>query len=536
MLNNVKDFGACGNDSNDDREAIQEAIKSAVRYKSQSGIYFPAGTYRVSRVDVPESGGCSLELNGVVDFMVKGDGPRSVVKLMDRTETTGPAVDWHVFLLYNDCERVVFQDLYIDGNRPGLANVSEHCSGIQVDSGTLDLVVDRCIIRDCFGDGMRLLRSTAAQHKVKRLRIENCLFQTNKRSGIAIQRGIEQIIIANCIFDANISDNSIDFEPSSTAMPTDLVIQGCIINHTNPTKAVHLSGKSDGEPVVRCKFSDNIVIGGPIFCLDFNQLAIQNNIVTVSFVPPTQIVQPTHVAPIEVHLGGDSALITGNLIVTEHNASEAAISIKGNRKRPLTRALVSNNLCFARSGSGIHCSSGNDIAIQGNMIVADGACASGIFLRSESGPMDHIAIRDNDVTIKGTGNWGSGVRIASHESHQIGHVSVVGNSIRASGKGVQFENDNFTQTPICALNRVADDVKRPLVIDADLPAGKSLIVGGATSRGGEDPDSGAGRFIVGKGDPNEVVIGNVGDIFQRLDGPPALYVKEAGESTGWIPK
>lgn len=300
-----------------------------------------------------------------------------------------------------------------------------------------------------------------------------------------------------------------------------------------------MSGKSDGEPLVSCKFSDNIVVGGPVFCLDFKQLAIQNNIVIVAshIVDGTQVVPATHIVAVEVHLGGDALLITGNLVVTEHNASDAAISLKASLSRPLTRALVSNNVCISRSGSGIHCNAGTDIAIQANMIVADGACKSGISLRSDSAPIDHIAVRDNDVTVKGDGNWECGVRVASHESHHMGHVSVVGNSIRASGTGVMFENDNFTQTPVCALNRIADDVDVPLVIDKDLPAGRSVIVGGATSRGGTARGSGAGRSIAGLGDPNNVVIGNVGDIFHRLDGTlgATLYVKEAGNSTpiGW---
>jgi hypothetical protein len=68
----------------------------------------------------------------------------------------------------------------------------------------------------------------------------------------------------------------------------------------------------------------------------------------------------------------------------------------------------------------------------------------------------------------------------------------------------------------------------------------SVVVGGATSRGGTTASSGGGRFLAGLGDPNNKVTGNVGDIFQRLDGTPGaiLYVKETGDGTdtGWIAK
>jgi hypothetical protein len=60
------------------------------------------------------------------------------------------------------------------------------------------------------------------------------------------------------------------------------------------------------------------------------------------------------------------------------------------------------------------------------------------------------------------------------------------------------------------------------------------------TRGGVTASSGTGRFIAGLGDPNRKVIGNIGDIFQRLDGTPGstFYVKETGNSTdtGWVAK
>jgi len=94
MLNNVKDFGVVGDGVTDDRAAIQAAIDNAIQFTPQGGILFPAGTYRVSRVNVP-GGRWSLDLNGVQDLMVTGEGPKSIVKLIDTTERTG---DWCLHL------------------------------------------------------------------------------------------------------------------------------------------------------------------------------------------------------------------------------------------------------------------------------------------------------------------------------------------------------------------------------------------------------------------------------------------------------
>ena len=527
MLNNVKDFGACGDGRTDDRVAIQNAIANAMTFRQQAGIYFPAGVYRVGRVNIQGSGGCSLDLNNVRDFMVMGDGPRSVVQLMD---VTSPG-EWHAFLLRNQCHQVVFKDLVIDGNRKGLINGDQHASGIQAEAGTEDLVVDRCIVRNCFGDGLLMLRRNAPQPKVKRLRIENSVFQKNKRSGVVVQRGVAQVIIANCVFDANDDDNSIDIEPTDVGGPTDLIIHGCIINHTNQTEAVHLSGKSDGDPMINCKFTDNIVLGGAVFCVNVKQLTLQNNIIIVK----------THIIPVEFHLGGESIIISGNLIITENASSEAVIALKGNEEHRIMRVLVSNNLCVAGSGSGITCSAETDgVVVDGNMIVAAGSCQDGIAFRADQGALENISIRNNDITVMGTtGKWDVGVRIASHEDHHIGALSITDNSIGTADTGVEFLVKNFLQTPVCSLNRVAPDVAIPLAGIGELP-NRFLVVGGAMSRGGANPGSGAGRFIAGFGDPNTNVIGNVGDIFQRLDGGPGpkLYVKEQGNSTNldWIAK
>ena len=531
MLNNVKDFFAEGDGVTDDREKIQAAIDDAVS-TGKAGIFFPAGTYRVSHADpiLPTTKRWSLDLNGVQDFMIMGEGPKSVIKLVDDTNQE-LLPNWHVFILRNNCRRVVFQDLVIDGNRSGLTNPSEQSHGIEVEPGTEDLVIDRCILRECFGDGMRLLGSPG--QNVKRLRIENSLFQSNKRSGLAIQRALEQIIIVNCTFDSTVTDQSIDFEPSGLDGPTDFVIQGCIINHINRTPAVTLSGISGPNPLVRCKFSDNIVLGGHIFCTDVNQLTIQNNTVVVNDLGSVQRI------PIEVQRGGDSIIITGNLLVNEDSATRAVISLSEVNNRQVTRALVANNMCFASSGLGIQCLSSDDVAIEGNVIVATGPAGNGIFLRSQSSSMDNISIRDNDITVKDRGSWNFGIRIAATDPHSIGHVSVIGNSLKQAEKGVVFEGPGFRQMPVCSLNRIGENVTSPFVGIKNLP-NESMVIGGATSKGGTTANSGAGCFFTGLGDPNNKVMGNVGDIFQRLDGAPGttFYVKESGNNTvsGWTAK
>lgn len=532
MLNNVKEFGACGDGVSDDRVAIQAAIDDTIAHR-RAGILFPAGTYRVSRA--PEAGErWSLDLNGVQDFMIAGEGPKSIVKLVDTSSGTG---DWHVFILRNNCQRVVFKDLVIDGNHTGLTDPDEQSHGIEVEDGTEDLTIDRCILRECFGDGMRLLgKAEAAGGKnVRRLRIENCLFQNNKRSGLGMQRALEQIVIANCFFDNTISDQSIDFEPSGSDAPADLTIHGCIINHTNRTPAVALSGIRGPEPLVRCKFTNNIVLGGQIFCTDVDQLTVQNNVVIVSGLEPRNRI------PVQVQRGGDSVIITGNLLVNDDPLTESVITLSEVNRRQVTRALVANNLCFARVRRGITCQSCDDVLVQGNMIVATGSCTQGIFVDSESSEVDNISVHDNSVMVKEGGTWTTGIQVNAREANPVFHISILNNAIHGSAEGIRFAGKGFQRTPVCALNRVGDGVASPLVGLQFLPE-TSITVGGAVNQAGT-AGMGVGRFIAGiTGDsgPNGKITGNIGDIFQRLDGGigSTFYVKESdnGENTGWVVK
>jgi hypothetical protein len=527
MLNNAKDspFLAKGNGVDDDRDAIQAAIDDA-KVHEKAGIFFPSGTYRVSNPGAPKR--WSLDLAGVKEFTVVGEGPGSVVKLAD---TAAQTADWHVFILRDGSRRVTFSDLTVDGNRSGLTQPAEQSHGIEVEAGTEDLVIERCVLRDCFGDGVRLVGAAAAN--IRRVRIVNCLFQTNKRSGLAIQRALEQVLVADCIFDSTVTDQDIDFEPSGADAPTDLIVSGCIVNHVNATPAVTFSGIHGADPLIRAKFVNNIVIGGSVFSTDVAQLTVQGNVIVVPEAPPGNRV------PLEVQRGGEALLITGNLLVTDNPGTEAALSLSEVNHRQVTRALVANNLCFSRANRGIQLLSSDDVAVEGNMIVATGPAKMGLVVRSESSDVDQVSLRNNDITVRGQGTWISGIVISASAPNAVDHVSVIANSVRGAGYGVVFDGPGFRRTPVCALNRIDSGVGHPLVGVAHLPEA-ALITGGAMSRGGSGAAMGAGRALAGLGDPNTRVAGNVGDIYQRLDGGDrsVLYVKEsdATPNTGWNPK
>jgi hypothetical protein len=276
------------------------------------------------------------------------------------------------------------------------------------------------------------------------------------------------------------------------------------------------------------------VLGGQVFSTDIRQLTVQGNTIVVP-----AAATPHNRIPLQIQRGGDALLITDNLVINDDVGTEAVISLSEVNQRQVSRAIVSNNLCLARSHIGIQVLSSDDVAVQGNMVVARGTCSHGVFVRCESSDVDQVSIRDNDVTTQDAGTWITGIRLAASAPHRIGHLSIIGNAVKGATEGIHFTGATFAQTPLCASNRIDTAVGAPLVGLGALPE-DAAVVGGATSRGGATPGTGAGRILAGLGDPNGKVIGNIGDLFQRVDGSAGstFYVKESGDGAngGWSPK
>jgi hypothetical protein len=127
-------------------------------------------------------------------------------------------------------------------------------------------------------------------------------------------------------------------------------------------------------------------------------------------------------------------LITGNLLVDENPETEAVLVVSEVNQRPVDRAIIANNLCFARSGTGIRVSSSEDVAVEGNLVVATGPCAVGIVLQSTPTSLDRVAARGNDITVEGPGSWDTGILLNARKESPARHVSVVDNSVTAQSK------------------------------------------------------------------------------------------------------
>ena len=536
----------------DSREALEKLLAGLDDLDVESAeIQFGPGVYDFTRIpNVAHPMAAAIGLQGLKNLTIRGSGIGvTILRLMPQQDLGNTHV-----IETRDCKNLTMRDLSVHGAYLTMGKTNEQMHGIQLNEGSEDVTVERVRVFQSAGDGLRFLGrpenpiAGKKENKVRRVRVNGCQFVQNKRTGVSFQRATDFVWIVNCYIEMTppSTDACIDFEPTGNpapgivfAAPTDIIIDSNLIKHGLRATAVSLSGIGGPDPARRVKFSNNIIIGGDIFCTDVAELTVQNNTVLVNdWGSGTR-------TPFAIQRGGDSIIISGNLFVNDSTGGGTVIALTEVNKRRVARAVVADNLCFARSGRGILCEGSDDIMIQGNMIVATGNGLHGIRIAaSKNCDMDNVSVRNNDILAENGGTWITGIQVASGEEAHVHFVSVIGNSVGNATKGIEFAGKEFKQNPVCALNRIDACVTSPLLGLGGLPE-KSLVVGGAASRGGRTTNSGTGRLISGLGNPEGQVTGHVGDIFQRLDvpqpgeaSPSNLYVKTSGDDTktGWMAK
>lgn len=515
----------------DSRPGLEKLLASLASQDVESAeICFGPGVYDFT-VGTQQA---AIGLRNLRNLTFRGAGTgATVLRLMPNQTFDNPRADADVIRTF-DCRNLTFRDLSVHGSYLTLGNATEQMHGIDLTEGSEEIAVHRVRVFQSAGDGLRLLGSS--DQKARKIWVEGCRFIQNKRSGVSFQRAAEFVWIRNCYIESAIpsTDQSVDFEPTGAGSPTDILIESNVIVHQTGTAAVTLSGISSTDATRRVTFADNILLGGEIFCTDVAELTINNNIVLV---PASD--RPATVL-LNLERGGESLRITDNLLINERTGTPSVIHLGTSSARPVSQALLAGNLCITPAGQGINVTSSSlssceDVVIERNMLVATGSCAEGVQVKSDISAVNGISVRDNDITVKGSGAWATGILISGNKIH---NVSAVGNSLRGVVTGIKFVGNEFIPTPVCALNRTADTVKKP--IDVDQLPGHVIVAGGAASLGGRDPGLGSGRFLVGQGNPEGNVTGNAGDLYQRIDTGtgPRLFVKESDalSNTGWAAK
>ncbi|GAA4474176.1 right-handed parallel beta-helix repeat-containing protein [Phytohabitans houttuyneae] len=513
-------------DMRQDFERLLDAFRSADPAGGE--IRFGPGVYDFGRLPRPSRVAGAITLRGLRHLTLRGSGAGATILRLLPGQDLGGGLDTHLIETF-DCAGLRIRDLSLHGSYLTLGNASEQAHGINLNTGTQDVVLERVRVFQTAGDGIRLLG--APDGKVREVTIERCHFVQNKRTGISFQRGAQAVLVRNCHIDTSppSTDASIDFEPTGSGAPSDIVIDSTVISHRSASGiAVSLSGISGADPLRRVTFSNNHIRGGTIFCTDVRQLVLRDNVLVAS---PGQ----DRIAGIPLHVqrGGDGLLISGNLVADERGTTAGAIVVSQVNDRPVNRSLIANNICHIAAGAGIVVDSVRDISVDSNLLVAVGQASQAVLVRSASTAVEGIAVRDNSITAKDAGRWETGVHLAAQ--NPFGQVSITGNTVAAATWAVRFAGQAFQQIPVCGLNRIEPDVTEAVAGLEALPEHSVVISGAAT--GGL---ASAGCLIAGLDHPEGRVTGALGDMYQRI-GPasgPRLFVKEAATSptTGWTAK
>ncbi|HET9624931.1 MAG TPA: glycosyl hydrolase family 28-related protein [Kofleriaceae bacterium] len=400
---NVRDFGATGDGTTDDREAIQAAIDAAATKHAE--LVFPAGTFVVSGAP---SAFWNLDVPGGVKLRGAGEGKTILRQL---------AVNPSVRLLHVSGERVVIEQLTLDGN----AGVQSKEKNLQRHGifaiHTTHLTVRHVTAQNFAGDGFYLYDD--ARHS----QLTHVTATGNQRNGITLGGNVDQTSLVRDRFAGNRAQQ-VDSEPGGPSRVTHTTIADCDIDVAGASNDYALT--VSGTP--KAQGSDWTIVGnrihGGIFVVWADRVFIGGN----------TGVNPTTKASASVYRTAHDVMIMGNHFeMTQQKArSLAGILIQGTGTGSAPdRVLVVGNsvkLGFEQS-FGIRAEGAIDVQLIGNQLEGPGRAApgyAGIYLRATNPAEDfqRAIVRGNVVR-----NFGArGLTITGNGASRLNKVEIRGNT------------------------------------------------------------------------------------------------------------
>lgn len=183
---NVRDFGATGNGSDDDRAAIQQAIDAAANVKGGT-VFFPAGTYLIQ---------ASLQVNGLVTLLGSGWGTNSAQ--LDRGSFIYFQSDFTGNAINVNSRSVTIERLGFRCDQPGN---SENWSPNSFGGGyAIHVKEDDVTLKDIFLFNVtKGINLSNRDHSIGRIRLEN-IFGQPLEIGINVDNALDVIRIDNVHF------------------------------------------------------------------------------------------------------------------------------------------------------------------------------------------------------------------------------------------------------------------------------------------------------------------------------------------------
>lgn len=384
---NVKSYGAQGNGVDDDRPEIEAAMAAAVA--AGGGIvYFPAGTYIVSR---KSSLSYALDIPGD-NLRLVGERGLSWIK-----HPTGMPDASVAIVRCTTRKNVTFEDLGFDGNWGWTAGVDSNAGinhttqttpqnyGLMLRS-TVNCTVRHCQFRQTYGDAIWVGSGggTLFSEGAVNTRILDCDIQDTARDGIAMGQKCEGVTIERCSI-SNTYSSPIDTEPQEQPV-RDVVIDGCTLrvwwNAANPARSGNFAltvvgGKflAPGEGAVARNFRiTNNNIYGAVLVESAKDVVVDSNRIVCDW-------NNYSYAPVTVQMYADDIRVTNNTIYDRttgisSRSHDAAIQVQiyasGSTNLQPANVLVAHN--HVNVGNGRH---GIKVEGTGSLAYSTGAMVPG---------------------------------------------------------------------------------------------------------------------------------------------------------------
>jgi nitrous oxidase accessory protein NosD len=376
----VRAFGAIGNDDVDDTNAFASAIRALP--PTGGRVVVPSGTYLLS-ASLKNNTNRAIDLSGLTNISLVGSGPAESILRM------APAVykgDTHVILVQQS-SGITIQDLTIDGNRHNVTYNDEQSHGVDV-HGSSNIRFEDVVFTGMHGDGIRLLGLLGPTPVwVDGVWVEKCVFASNGRSGIAIQRAVRGLTVTGSTF-TQISDQSIDMEPTGGGpemAPHDFIITNNKFFDTAPL-SLTITGLSIEDPARRIVVADNELDGTGIFVFNAVDVRIERN----------RIRSGIEWAPIEVRKGSENIWIVDNVIDSRASAKASIVIMFHTSRAPKDIHVNSNTIQSADRGA-FYSRDAENLSITRNNIFGSGAHGITVQDISANSPLSRFLIEGNEL-------------------------------------------------------------------------------------------------------------------------------------------
>lgn len=530
---NARWFGAEADGSTDDRVALNRAV---AQVPTGGVLYCPVGTYRVRPAG---SNPQMINLSGRTDITICGDGAGTVFEHDPTYPWDSSQPDAHMFLCVGS-KRITFRDIKFDGQWDLIQvvnpSLNEQVHGIYLSASTVygqtgamceDITVDNVYFYNIRGDGIYMIGD--ATYQVDTVRVLNCKFEDNGRSGAAHQ-SVVNLWYDNCDF-VNISDQDLDFEITSARPFSNIFINNCRFNHSTATLSVALTGYDDTNRMNHVRFTNNVMTAAAFNMRYVHDAVVANN----------TVIGPDNNRPMDFAAGCSNLFVIGNY-VEDNYGNEGAIRLNVGTTPTSQNVHIMHNIVVQNetTGAGIY-AFGVDrgLVIHGNMVAGAGE-GQGIDFGVEAaiGTVYDYVAEENDVW-----NFATGLRLrcGNNATNELDTVSICHNRFVDTQEsptqitGIWLDSNNnanfiANQSLIVESNVFGRGITTPINNQA---AVTPICIGGVGAANG-------GAVAVGQwlcvGTPEGVVTARIGSTAVRSDGGASttLYVKESGTgNTGW---